>query len=955
MKQRDIRLSMLDIQEGISIDMYVGVFPERLVDEIFKKAGDEKVENLALGRLNIVIKGILPDCYTNYVNKRNIQDGWVYSYSSENIDLIRHFLFSWAKEYDLEDDVIKECIDDFKFEKTVIYISLEDLKKPNYLKKNLFLFHISRLLTNGLKYSITLNNGHTSELSFSFVNELNKSCKYRLMSDVIESNIIKRGKPSENNVYYSYYVDLSIDTLFGQDKPNLIINTGLVRFRTTPSKFKTKKKNIHPYILVANSNIHSKCKRNYLKGKIICKNDKFVKDFNPHWDWFFKECFSYTYEKLPSVEDIFTNPEFMIKENNIKVLIPHGTHFKDAKHDILQGADVVLRANLISSVKDVLSSELFNNFKNEFVSISMQEEKTQGGNSARILENPIVPTNANGELELEVYYLHEEFKDIFQQFVDKYNSGELNMKVPKRKDFSKDDAKLLTKLLKNKNNPIVVATQDLLSQLQNKDVEKNCKVKIPEELKISELESFINSLSGTVVVKYKINVKYYSLLDDLGISSEILDGYSLAKNKASKEKALSEISIALSKNSRMITKNIKKSNSVVPAIVEIMDKKYYVSKKLVDLKPSLRSHFAKNNRTTQFLVDALKKDKNGDVVSSTYNKISKCILECLRAMGVMTVDIDEPLKKHNSNDESAIIGIYGIPASESFILTSIFKGQVYGYMAGISTKWTPIGEFLSDIGSKVECKSEYNQDIIEIAIRKFKDEYNPNHIILVANRTTLKSKIPYFVKMENDFNLCVKHKEDENFNPIAMDRTLSDTISVVSVDEESGGLCPEWVVREDGEEVPTSLVGRFCRLSDEIYFGIAPKTNTSNMKVLVNKTKEEALDDIMRKETAILYSIPKVHPLYDKEFIVRLVHSLREKASIQSMAESTVYPYPLHLAKKSSEYVFKKIDLIYSSEDIEDMSIEDEEIILSADLKDIEYDEEAINEEFIHMANMLIL
>lgn len=936
----DMRISVMDIKGEVGFDIYKGNFPEKLVDLIFEKTKSQEKENLALGRLNTVIKGVLPNCYTNYVNKNNIDSGWIYSFSKEDEPLIKHFLSSWVSEYELDPKEVEKCLDEFRLELVRVDVSLDDLKRPDLLKKNLFLFNISRTLSEKLKYNLLLSSGEFREMNFSFVNEQNRNWKHRLMSDVIEGSV-KKGKATYKKVYYSYYVDLAVDSLLEEDTPKLFINVGIVRFRAVESKFNTKKKDIHPYILIDKSAVLEDGKRNYLKGRIVCKNPNFEKNFKPHWDYFFKECFSYTYENLPEIQDIFENPVDYITSDKIKVLIPHGTHFKDAKHDMLQGADVFLRAELSTNVKDVLVDTMGDVFDSNFSSVFVREGRKQGENSIKILENPTLPLNEKGELEIEIYYLHEEFKTIFEEFVDRYNSGILNVKVPKPKECSKDDDNLIKKLLKDKSDSIVTASQSLLKVFQNKDFSKAISKEIPSGFPMEDIASFINELNPSIDVKYKINAKYYSLINDLKISSEIHDGYSIAKNKESKQKALKDINVALAKNNKMITKNIKKTNNVVPAIVEIMDKKYYSKGHLVDLKPSLRNSFAKNKRVTQFCVEMAKKDKNGNTHSSVYNKISKCILDSLRAMGVVTFDADGLLKKHNESDNTALMGLYGVPSSEKFILTSVYNGQVYGYVVGMSNKWLPLSEMLIEMGSVVEYDFEVRQDSIEIAIRKFKDEYSPSHIIIMANRTTLRRKVPYFIKMEDNFNLCVKYRELESFEALPMDKTIGDIISLVTLDEESGGLCPEWVVKDNGSENPTSLIGRFFKLNDSVYCGTAKKTNSSKMSGLVNKRKEEALDSIFRKETAILYSVPRVKESWDKEFVARLVHSLREEASIQSMDEHTAYPYPLHVAKKSSEYMFNsKTDLFYSKEDIEDMSLEDELILSSVVLdNDLDLDE----------------
>lgn len=937
MIKEGLRLNVLDLKGDVSLEMYVLRFPERLFNEIEKLKNDsmdrEKSsgahKNLRLSRLNVVIEGILSGCYTNYVNKDNIESGWIFSYTNSNLDAIKHFLTLWSIDGGVDELIVKDILNDVEYEKKTIQISYKDILNKrasvnegeisNYLKQNLLLFYIGSNISSKIKYPITCVDGKEKILTFKKVNEMVSSGTLRLMSEVLTDTYTITKKKTKETITgyksYAYFIDISLENIYGCEYPKLFINSGLVRFRTKANNFSTRgSKSIRPYIEISKELCLDSEFASYIKGKISPKTYS--------WDTLFERCFKYTYNSLPKVSDIFDCPEKYIEDENIKVLIPHGTHFWDAKHDILQGSDLYSRAEIAELIKECITDTIPGLCDIDFNYVEKREKRNTKNTHSQLAEID-VPGN---EINIEVYYINEEFKTEFSKLIDVYNSGKIIKPLPK--ELSKEEKAEAKKL----NDPIVSVTE-----------------KIHKILKPKEYDNAIKSGLDKVNNIVKINVLYTSILKDMNINLSIEDKikklnikaskskekYSdsnedkdVVKNKidAEKKKALRLMEKELSKNNKAF-KSLKKSDDVVCAIVEFPNAEFFSSKELVDLKNYMRHNFAMNNRVTQFFASGLTR-KNEVVENSNYNRMSKCILECLRMKGVVIVDVDKTFEYVGIDSKNAVIGLYLIPRTEDFVLTALYKKKLYSYVIGVTNRWINYDSMLVKLGSVIDKRVDVKADSIELALHKFVEQTGAEHLMLLVNRTALKKKVPYFIDMKSELNLCVKYKDDDDFEFKKLNNSLAERLTIVTVDEEYSGLCPEWVSVVKGEEDKKGLPNSFYKLNDFVFYGIAPKTNASDMKSLTKFRKEERLNKIFRKETAIMYTVPVVKEGYSNEFAARISHGLRSMSSFQyDDKEYTVLPYVLHLSKKAKEYLFKRTDLIYSENRQDEMDEDDLSII----------------------------
>lgn len=952
MVKEGLRLNVLDLTCDICLEMYVLKFPERLLNEIEKLKNDsmnkakssKAYKNLRLSRLNVLIEGILNGCYANYVNKNNIECGWIFSYTNSNLDAIKHFLTLWAIDGGVDELIVKDILNDVVYEKKNINISYTDIlnkrviakegEPNNYLKQNLLLFYIGNNISNKVKYSITCADGKIKTLTFKKVNVMESNGSLRLMSEVLTYESIRLNKKTNEKITvyesYAYFIDIALENIYDCTYPKLFINSGLVRFRTKPNKFATRgSKAIHPYIEISPDICVDSNYATYIKGKVFPKARA--------WDSLFEQCFNYTYSKLPKISDVFESPEKYIENNNIKVLVPHGTHFWDAKHDILQGSDLYSRAEIAEVIKECICSIMPGMCNNDFNYVEKREKRSKKNTHTQLTEIDI-PGN---EINIEVYYMNDEFKSEFAKLIDVYNSGRVIKPLPK--ELSKEEKAEAKKL----NDPIVSVTDKIHQILQ--PIEYDNAIKLGQEtvnniVKINVCYvNILKDMNLNLAIEDKIkkmNIKAAKVKEDNSVSKQDEE---LVQNKmdAEKKKALRLIEKELNKNNKAF-KCIQNSNEVICAIVEFPNAEFFASKDLIDLKNYMRHNFAINNRVTQFIASGLTK-KNDVIENSNYNRMGKCILECLRMKGIVVIDVDKTFEYLGIDKKNAIIGLYLIPGTEEFILTALYQKKLYSYVIGMSNKWTSYDNILVELGSVIDKKVKVNADGIELALHKFVEQFGADHLMILANRTALKKKVPYFIDMKSELNLCIKYKDDNMFEVKKLNSALAERLTIVAVDEEYSGVCPEWVSVVKGEEDKKGLPNSFYKLNDYVFYGIAPKTNASDMKSLTKYRKEERLNKIFRKETAIMYTVPIVKTGYSNEFAARISHGLRSMSSFQyDDKEYTALPYVLHLSKKTKEYSFKKSELIYNEDKQEEMEAEDFNII-NVVSSDVESDDDSLD------------
>lgn len=917
---KGLKLNILDIKRDINLDMYVLNFPRELFEIISEK---KDTKNLNISKLNLIIESLIDGCYTSYVNANNLDNGWVFSYSDKNLDNIKHYLTSWAIDNDIEKETILGAVDNMCYRQSKINIDHKEITAPktNYLKKNLLLFHIANVLSGKIKYTLKDFSGNDTELTFNKVNQYTGKGKVRLISDVLDASITITTKKKEKkriNRFYSYYIDLSIENIYSEDVPKLFINSGLIRYKVKEDGYKTRgKKGILPYIKVKKDIQNNDNECSFVRGKIM--------PYSYKWDKLFETCFNYTYKLLPSTKDIFSNPINYIKDSEIKVYIPQGTHFWDAKHDVFQGADLFFRKEIAEEVKNTLTSRLSLFLDSDFIYIETEERSSRLKNKHTVLDEITLDCDF---INLEVYYLNKEFKIEFSKFIDAYNNGLLTIEADK--SLSKEEKKIH----KEMKNPIIEASEKLLEVIQKADYNNHKKNK-----------------SQKMNVKYKINVNYINLKEDLRFNLEVEDKLKKfnqtnakikdedkdeEKIKAEKERIIKIMDREMGRNKRCFSK-IKEEKAPVPAIIEFPDAEYFNKNNLVDSKKYLRHLMTTKGRITQFFANGISTNADNLIEKSNYNRMQKCVLECFRMRGINIVDVDFVMNKVKPDDNVAIMGVYMIPGTEEFIMVSLYNKKIYGYMVDVTGNWVNYSELLIKMGSRDESSKDKGKhkkpDCIENAILKFIEISGANHVIIITNRSSIKAKIPYFGAMTGKVNFCVKYKEQgEDINLMPLPENILNKLSIVAIDEEQSGICPEWVSVIDREEEVTSLPNPFCQLNENVYYGVAPKTNTSDMKSLCKTRKEERLNKIYRKETAIAYSVPVVKEGYDKKFIARISHNLRGNASYQySENEFTVFPYTLHLAYKAKEYYFKKSEMYFNDDTIDEMDEDEIKLINSLD------------------------
>ena len=927
LNENNYRLTMLDIKENISVEMKVVKFPVSIIDIINQNNKSSK-KNLTLFNLNNVVSATIPDVYVNYIKASTIEQGWIYSLTGKHLDEIKHFLMNWCSDNQISDETIYSIIESVKFEEETITITKDDLSLngPNlndcYLKRHLFLFYISNKIAPVLEYPLKTASKEMINLKFSIVNgKHSASSKHRLISDILEykktSKSKKKNSLTNKTFYYAYYIDLHIDTLYKESNPKLFINFGLVRFKTGLKKggFATFNKNMRPYIKIPANMTADNNTPKILTGKILCK-DYNNRPIPPKWDSLFTKCFEYLYRDLPKVDDILNNPDSYINNNDISIMIPHGTHFRLTTHEILQGMDITMRMEISNVILNAISSTIPQVFSDAF-SVANKLGRIKSSENIN-LSKPMKLPNDDSNLHLEIYYTSESFKRECEQFIESYNKGIIYPKIEfqgRTKEIETEKKEL------KKRCGLAHLFKDIYS-LTNPDEYKECAtLKFNSNESIEVVKETINTFNKSINVNMKIIANFYHLEEDLKLNIVIEDKVRKVNNtkekskvpqQVLKDKAKKEISKLLDENKKALHKNIKKSHTVIPAIIEIYDAEFYKENNLVDIKSSLRHIFACENRVTQFCVsrpsnahnNKKKKDEDDTGIN---NKLNSVFRECLRAIGCVIVDVNKPFENIIPNSKTAVIGVYIIPGTERFILTALFDGKVYGYCTMLSNSWEEISQLHTRMGNSIYNKKDHHakEDDIEFALKKFNQQYMFDHMVVMINRSSAVRKIPYLIKMDGEFNLCIKSVDNINFKMKSIDKKLKDKISLVCIDEESNGLCPEWVdISKDGTENPTGLPGQACMFNDFVYFGMAPKTVASDMKSLAKRRKEEAMDSIMRKETAMLYTIPFCKDGYSTYIIARVTHSLRKDASIQHPSEECIsLPYPLHMSKKATEYI----------------------------------------------------
>lgn len=405
--------------EGIyEMELYKIKFPLEIYNAFWDKAKSENEEKqgfMKLKELHACMKLDLTDIYyTNFVSKDNLEDGWIFSSTDENLSTIKIRLKRWIDYLGLEglNDVIKNI----NFEKETIIITKEDLINKNY-KSKVFLSHIAKYIAENM--TITLGENDINNLNFTFVNN---SENFRIIG-LTDNNLIKVG---EEEFLYGYYVDFKIQDLMSTNKVFINMIPGQLRFAKKEVKT-VFKKGLNPYILINNKSAIGSSKVTAITGAI---NYVITKD-NEHqyrWDSSLKYMNEVIFEALPNEYELLNNPSKFINYNdNLSILIPYGTHITSSSvTDVASGMDLFLREEILDKIYTLVSTK-YNVFKERPIT------ETKKGFPKIDFKQEVLPINST--FNIDVLYLNEYTKLNMKKFEDNFNDLEQTLNKINSKSY----------------------------------------------------------------------------------------------------------------------------------------------------------------------------------------------------------------------------------------------------------------------------------------------------------------------------------------------------------------------------------------------------------------------------------------------------------------------------------------------------------------------------------------
>lgn len=922
----ELGLFLIDIEKDIQIDVQIVTLPPN-IQKLFEH--NKEIKNFNIYTLNNNIQCINEYCFAKFQNNNNYKDGWVYILNNQNqeyltkvIRNIKYITECWlkdrkeylTKEYekysskgkDVPMDIqnpynlisnptfISETIDQIECTPHSLNISLDSLKSVNSVEKSILLYAASTVLSKKLKTEYQYNKSgilQVETLDFYKVNMMNSDSSVRLMTYMPTWTEDSSG----NKCMYTYYLDLYIKSYPNESLPKMVLVPGSTRLRAESLKsdyFKTTSKNIYPFIFLPSEKrlVDEPGCNVFIQGKII-------NDSNARWDGLFEKSFKKCLIDLPLVKDLYSSPEsYLYDEDKTKVYIPHGTHFREATHNVGTGVDVEKRNTLCSSAHKILS-ESFSNMSNSLTVIpKVGTSKTVCSTRSKDYDNFSL---IQGDLfEFDVIYSSDSLKDLMEKIQRYYNSW----------DFSD------LNLLNVQDRTLKSSCYTLRNILENtkkesfSDIKKDTTV---EDLLTMDLDPIKEP------PKTKIKINLINQVTDLKLNLNL--------EKATKD-TLDVVKKQLLSNKKAFRKNLKTASK--SAIIEVPDKKHFKFKGLVDLKKSFKHNLCSLGKVSQVI-----NYKEGMSEKKRYYIIFKCIIELLRQEGYLKtnpgkiMDIYESKFNIEKTGENSLhIGLSYIQSFKSFSYAAIYKGIAYGLK---DNAWVPINDSLCFLGSEIwdkeSIKSNYDKYEVEKNINKLYSQLTRNndedvsHIVLYIDGVSVRRRIPTINEPGDNFNLLVSgdysdyHATKEE--PTILSTNLYNKLSVIEINGESSGFCPEWFEIKNGESNYKGLPSAFAILNESVYFSIPDKTNESKMGTNIKKSKDLDADLSFRKETAVMIHVLKAKENYPKILLAAYAHLLRHKTSIQFLSGSTTFPLPLDLAKKNSEYKFMMMDLIVNDED----------------------------------------
>lgn len=418
-KEKCELISWIPFEGVYEIELYKIKFPLEIYNAFWDKAKSENKEKqgfMKLKELHACMKLDLTDIYyTNFVSKDNLEDGWIFSSTDENLSTIKIRLKRWVDYLELEglNDIIKSIY----FEKESIVVTKEDLLNRTY-KGKIFLSHIAKYISENM--SIKLNEDTCNELNFTFVNN---SENFRIIG-LTKNNLIKAG---EEEFLYGYYLDFKIQELMSTDRVYINMIPGQLRFAKKEVKT-VYRKGLNPYILINNESAIGKSKVTAINGSI----NYIVNKDNEHsykWDNSLKYMNEVIFNALPNEYELLNNPSKFIKyKDGLSVLIPYGTHITSSSvTDVASGMDLFLREEILDKAYTLLFTK-YNVFKERPIT------ETRKGFPKIDFKQEVLPINST--FNIDVLYLNESTKLYMKKFEDSFNDLEQTLKKIDLKSYT---------------------------------------------------------------------------------------------------------------------------------------------------------------------------------------------------------------------------------------------------------------------------------------------------------------------------------------------------------------------------------------------------------------------------------------------------------------------------------------------------------------------------------------
>ena len=221
-------MSWIPFEGEFELELYKMKFPIEIYNAFwdrYKANNETDFAYMKIKELHSAMRLDLSDIYyTNFISMNNLDDGWIFSETDNNLFAIKNRLKIWLETIKL--DGLKEAMDSIKFEKETITITKEDLIRRNY-KSKIFLSYIAKKLSQNMSIELTEDNLNT--LNFTHVNN---SDKFRLIG-LTDSNFITI---DGEKFLYGYYVDFAIHPRFASEEVFINLSVGQLKLISKPLK-----------------------------------------------------------------------------------------------------------------------------------------------------------------------------------------------------------------------------------------------------------------------------------------------------------------------------------------------------------------------------------------------------------------------------------------------------------------------------------------------------------------------------------------------------------------------------------------------------------------------------------------------------------------------------------------------------------------------------------------------